>query len=101
MVYESFGVFRKLHQQLQTELQQRPTAPGAGAVDGDAGAAEGGGAADGAPEAREGDVGEDEETGKGGISVGVAPSGSRPAGADVDGLGEGDEGDERDGTQSP
>eukprot|EP00747_Dinoflagellata_sp_TGD_P183613 gnl/TRDRNA2_/TRDRNA2_38580_c0_seq1.p1 gnl/TRDRNA2_/TRDRNA2_38580_c0~~gnl/TRDRNA2_/TRDRNA2_38580_c0_seq1.p1 ORF type:complete len:726 (-),score=212.41 gnl/TRDRNA2_/TRDRNA2_38580_c0_seq1:48-2225(-) len=77
MVYEAFGIFRRIHQQLQTELSSRPTAP-----------AQGGGeeAADGTtpvamvPEVREGEVGEDEE-GKG-ISVGVAPAGSRPPGDD-------------------
>eukprot|EP00403_Amphidinium_massartii_P042422 CAMPEP_0178439628 /NCGR_PEP_ID=MMETSP0689_2-20121128/36265_1 /TAXON_ID=160604 /ORGANISM="Amphidinium massartii, Strain CS-259" /LENGTH=710 /DNA_ID=CAMNT_0020062185 /DNA_START=46 /DNA_END=2174 /DNA_ORIENTATION=+ len=74
MVYETFGIFRKLHQQLRTELQQRPVIPAA-PEDG-AQAGEGVPAASQEPEQREGEVGEDEE-GKG-ISVGVAPAGSRP-----------------------
>mmetsp|Transcript_62970 Transcript_62970/g.137582 ORF Transcript_62970/g.137582 Transcript_62970/m.137582 type:complete len:730 (-) Transcript_62970:80-2269(-) len=76
MAYEAFSCFRKLYNELQTELSQRPTrsmAPTAGA----------GEATQGEPvdrsEAtapREGEVGESEERG---ISVGIAPSGSRPA----------------------
>eukprot|EP00971_Amphidinium_carterae_P024003 473725-Amphidinium_carterae.1 len=73
MVYESFGIFKKLHQQLKTELQNRPVLP---AEDEGQLAAEGAPAASQEQEAREGEVGEDEE-GKG-ISVGVAPAGSRP-----------------------
>jgi len=51
-------------------------------------------------EAREGDVGEDEETARGGISVGVAPANSRPAGDGMD-VGEGEDDEARDGDHSP
>jgi len=100
MVYESFTCFRKLYQDLRTELLNRPiqAAPTAG---GDAEAADGAGAAATGAEAHEGEVGEDVE-GKG-IAVGVAPSGSRPPQeASAPGAG-GDEEEEGDGegTRSP
>lgn len=79
MVTEAFGIFRKLHQQLRTELAQRPVAGPTGGK-GDEAAAEGDTAGMIEPEQQEGDVGEDED-GKG-ISVGRAPAGSRPAGDD-------------------
>jgi len=93
MVYEAFIVFRKLHQQLRTELQNRPMgypmAPG-----GDDEAAEAQAAPTG--EMHEGEVGEDEE-GKG-IAVGVAPSGSRPPAEDRGpGGGAGETGDDAEG----
>eukprot|EP00933_Yihiella_yeosuensis_P044231 TRINITY_DN39338_c0_g1_i1.p1 TRINITY_DN39338_c0_g1~~TRINITY_DN39338_c0_g1_i1.p1 ORF type:complete len:733 (-),score=174.92 TRINITY_DN39338_c0_g1_i1:152-2350(-) len=79
MVIEAFSIFRRLYQNLRTELSQRPVGmptgpPGAldgppGTLDGEAAGGEGGGA-------REGEVGEDED-GRG-VSVGVAPANSRP-----------------------
>jgi len=87
MVYEAFASFRRLHQQLRTELSTRPVAPVAGGV-GEGEAGEGGGlAAPEDPKPKEGEVGEDEE-GRG-ISVGIAPSGSRPAQEDRGLAGEG------------
>ncbi|CAJ1404749.1 unnamed protein product [Effrenium voratum] len=74
MVYESFTCFRKLYQNLRTELANRPinTLPPQDPAE----AGEGGGAGGGTAETREGEVGEDVE-GKG-IAVGVAPANSRP-----------------------
>lgn len=94
MVYEAFGIFRQLHQQLQKDLAERPHH--AVAAEEEAAAA-GGPSASPPPEAREGDVGEDEE-GRG-FSVGVAPPGSRPV-QDGDGMMSGGEG-EGDATQMP
>ncbi|CAK9043336.1 unnamed protein product [Durusdinium trenchii] len=74
MVYESYAIFRKLYQNLRTELANRPTMP-LPPQGGDTEAAEGGPGAT-ATETREGEVGEDVE-GKG-IAVGVAPANSRP-----------------------
>jgi len=72
MVYEAFGIFRKMHQQLRAELQRRPEdrrdLP-------EAEVAEGGGEVPAGQEKGE-EVGTMEE-GKG-ISVGVAPSNLRP-----------------------
>jgi len=72
MVYEAFGIFRKFHQQLRTELLQRPAAGPATATE------EEGTIGEVAPpaEQKEGEVGTEEE-GRG-ISVGLAPSGARP-----------------------
>lgn len=94
MVYEAFGIFRKITQNLRTELSQRPTTVGVAA--GVADEVADGGAADGVPmtEAKEGVVGMDEE-GKGGISVGVAPSNLRPQVEDR-GAPAGDQGDDVD-----
>jgi len=75
MVYEAFGCFRRLHQQLGTELAARPAVA--------AQQLEGAQAPGGGPAAQQGheqgheQVGEDEE-GRG-ISVGLAPADSRPA----------------------
>eukprot|EP00435_Cladocopium_sp_Y103_P058066 s1044_g20.t1 len=73
MVYESYAIFRKLYQNLRTELANRPTAP-LPPQGGDMEAGDGGQTT--TMEAREGEVGEDVE-GKG-IAVGVAPANSRP-----------------------
>lgn len=74
MVYEAFSCFKRLYTSLRTELASRPTLL----------AGHGTAHQDGAPatsadfgDAREGGVGVDEQ-GRG-ISVGVAPAGSRPA----------------------
>eukprot|EP00913_Durusdinium_trenchii_P029008 g27199.t1 len=84
MVYESYAIFRKLYQNLRTELANRPTMP-LPPQGGDTEAAEGGPGAT-ATETREGEVGEDVE-GKGiaarvarrvALQVGVAPANSRP-----------------------
>jgi len=77
MVFEAFGCFRKLHQQLRTELAQRPAGAGVTGVSADDEAADSGAAVTQKPDSREGEVGEDED-GRG-ISVGVAPAGSRPS----------------------
>jgi len=77
VVYEAFSCFRKFHQQLRTELAQRPTAGHASARGRDAQAPGSNAAAGNEPGMRDGEVGEDED-GRG-ISVGVAPAGSRPA----------------------
>jgi kinesin family protein 6/9 len=83
MVHESFKCFRKLYMQLKDELAQRPAGgTGAAARGAENVAPDADAAPSPAPEGREGDVGEDEE-GRG-ISVGVAPPGSKP-------FGEGDE----------
>lgn len=90
MVAEAFSVFRKLHQQLGAELANRPTA---GYAPANSMPAAGGAMAVGAADQtnlRGGEVGEDEE-GRG-VSVGVAPSGSRPAPEDR-GTGAGETGD--------
>jgi kinesin family protein 6/9 len=91
MVYEAFGCFRKLYQQLGTELASRPAAAsqqGQGAAQ----VPDGGLAAQqGHESAREGEVGEDEE-GRG-ISVGLAPADSRPAAEDRSGVPAGEPGD--------
>jgi len=71
MVYESFGLFRKFHQNLRTELSKRPTVAEVIADE----VAESAGEAT-ATEQRDDAVGMVEE-GKG-ISVGVAPSNLRP-----------------------
>jgi len=75
IAYEAFACFRKLYNDLRSELSQRPVAsfPAPGGAD----EAEVGTAAEaGDPAApRAGEVGESEERG---ISVGIAPSGSRP-----------------------
>jgi kinesin family protein 6/9 len=90
MVYEAFSCFRKLYQQLGTELASRPVRPRPG--EGAGQAAEGAQAAHQEPEgAREGEVGEDEE-GRG-ISVGVAPADSRPPGEDRPAALAGEQGD--------
>lgn len=73
MVYESYAIFRKLYQNLRTELANRPTVP-LPPQGGDVEAGDGGQTT--TMEAREGEVGEDVE-GKG-IAVGVAPANSRP-----------------------
>lgn len=93
MVYEAFSIFRKLHQQLRTELAQRPTGgpamPGGYTEDK---AAVGMQQAFAGQATRAGEVGEDED-GRG-ISVGLAPAGSRPPAEDR-GLVDG--GDDEDG----
>jgi len=74
MVYEAFGIFRKFHQNLRTEMSKRPEMRSDAVIDdlpeGSAGEVP-------AAENREDAVGMVEE-GKG-ISVGVAPSNLRPA----------------------
>eukprot|EP00928_Gymnodinium_smaydae_P004955 TRINITY_DN116_c1_g1_i1.p1 TRINITY_DN116_c1_g1~~TRINITY_DN116_c1_g1_i1.p1 ORF type:complete len:762 (-),score=210.65 TRINITY_DN116_c1_g1_i1:98-2278(-) len=79
MVYESFSIFRSLHLALKKELAERPFASAAAGAAGGAGtdglAAGGAGGAEG-DVAASGEVGEAEE-GRG-ISVGMAPAGSRP-----------------------
>mmetsp|Transcript_48397 Transcript_48397/g.78626 ORF Transcript_48397/g.78626 Transcript_48397/m.78626 type:complete len:725 (-) Transcript_48397:93-2267(-) len=75
MGMECFLSFRKLYQQLRTELAQRPMGAPMSPT-GEHEAAVGAGGAAGGHEPREGEVGEDEE-GRG-ISVGLAPAGSRP-----------------------
>jgi len=72
MVYEAFGIFRKLHQSLRTELSKRPQKADEIVEE----AAEGGAGDAPVAEQREDAVGMVEE-GKG-ISVGVAPSNLRP-----------------------
>jgi len=77
MVYEAFGVFRKLHQNCRMELSKRPV--GASELITDE-AVEGGAGEAPVTETLEGAVGL-EEDGKG-ISVGVAPSNLRPQAED-------------------
>jgi len=81
MVYEAFGIFRKINQNLRTELTRRPNAASEiiteEAPEGFAGEAP-------TAEPKEGVVGMDEE-GKG-ISVGVAPSNLRPQAEDRGGT---------------
>jgi kinesin family protein 6/9 len=90
--YEAFSIFRKLYQELKTELANRPTMGATGLAGSDQAAGD-------APqeerglEGREGEVGETEERG---ISVGLAPAASRPAREDRGMVG-GDEGDSADG----
>mmetsp|Transcript_592 Transcript_592/g.1371 ORF Transcript_592/g.1371 Transcript_592/m.1371 type:complete len:726 (-) Transcript_592:79-2256(-) len=91
MVYEAFGIFRSLHQEMQMKLQQAPTSQAAVGQGGD-GTQQGGVAAAEPGEPKEGQVGEDEQ-GRG-ISVGVAPADSRPARED---RGFGDVGDNLEG----
>jgi len=89
MVYEAFGAFRRLHQQLRTELMQQPSA---GVMSGGENtAAHGTEKVSHEPERRESEVGEDEEAR--GVSVGVAPLNSRPAADDRPVVGGGDQGD--------
>jgi len=76
MVYEAFGIFRKINQNLRTELTRRPEK--AEMIMEDAPDPSGGETP--AVEPKEGAVGMDEE-GKG-ISVGVAPSNLRPQAED-------------------
>lgn len=76
MVYEAFSCFRKFHQQVRTELAARPAAGNPRALGRDTQAQSGAGGAAANEPVREGEVGEDED-GRG-ISVGVAPAGSRP-----------------------
>merc|ERR1719343_1442763 len=88
MVYESFGIFRNLYKKKCIELAERPFHAPTDAAGADAAPATDD--ATGAAARGEGDVGEDEE-GRG-ISVGVAPAGSRPAHEDhpTGGYGAGD-----------
>jgi kinesin family protein 6/9 len=81
MVYEAFGIFRKLHQNLSTELSKRPDRAEMIAEE----VAESGG--DVAASEQQGDAVGMVEEGKG-ISVGVAPSHSRPIVEDRGGGGE-------------
>lgn len=94
MVYESFRIFREIYKKKCAELSERPFHVPEGTVD----AAGDKAAADQTLERPEGEVGEDED-GKG-ISVGVAPSGSRPAQEDRPGVGMGEGEDIMDGGQT-
>lgn len=85
MALEAFGCFRKAYNELRTELSQRPM-PNAGMPSG-ANEVDGGTKPGDSNQAepRTGGVGESEERG---ISVGIAPSGSRPAQEDKTLLGD-------------
>lgn len=97
MTQEAFALFRKLYDQLKTELSQRPAAAAAHPTDLEQGF-------DGMPagdatqlggEGMTGEVvGEDEEGG--GLSVGIAPAGSRPPREDRLLPSGGDQGDDMD-----
>jgi len=90
MVYEAFAIFRKLHQNLQKDLAERPHQPTETGAVGDAGGV-GGPSSSPQPEVQGADQFDDEE-GKG-FSVGEAPLGSRPVGED-EGMPAGGEGDD-------
>lgn len=93
MVYEAFGIFRKINQNLRTELTRRPQQAEVITEE----APEGSPGEVPSPDPKEGAVGMDEE-GKG-ISVGVAPSNLRPQAEDRGGA-TADQGDIGDGTRA-
>lgn len=88
MVVEAFSIFRKLHQQLEKDLAERPRLAAETGAEGELG---GGGPSSSPPPDAQGADQFDDEEGKG-FSVGEAPLGSRPVGEDgVPIAGEGDE----------